>query len=141
MAIDAYLRDPAGYRYDPVWLRELESVSHREYFTGFYFDSPHEQANTVTAPGYIREKAYLAAAVTDSDAEGRVTFLQRNKLTGGMKMELLTPGRPGIPFVGTDLRDADGNPIESAPHPMMAFSMHVPVPVKAGDIIRAGGED
>ena len=140
MAIDAYLRDHAGYRYDPVWLRELESVSHREYFTVFYFDSPHEQATTVTAPGYIREKAYLAAAVTDSDAEGRVTFLQRNKLIADTPMELLTPGKPGIPFVGTDLRDAEGNPIESAPHPMMEFSMHVPVPVKAGDIIRAGGE-
>ena len=39
------------------------------------------------------------------------------------------------------VKGADGNPIDSAPHPMMEFSMHVPVPVKAGDIIRAGGED
>lgn len=141
MAIDAYLADPAGYTYDPVWKRELESVSHREYHTGFYFTPPHESANTVTAPGYIREKAYLATAETDSDADGRVTFIQRNKLVSGAPMELLTPGKAGIPFVGTDMRDADGAPIESAPHPLMRFSMVVPVPVKAGDIIRAGGEE
>ena len=141
MAIDAYLADPEEYTYDPLWMRELCSVSHREYFTGFYFTPPHESANTVTAPGYIREKAYLAAAVTDSDAEGRVTFVQRNKLTAGTPMELLTPGKVGIPFVGTDLLDAEGNPIDCAPHPMMTFSMYVPVPVKAGDIIRQGGED
>ncbi len=140
MAIDAYLADPEGYTYDPLWMRELTSVSHREYFTGFYFTPPHESANTVTAPGYIREKAYLAAAVTDSDGDGRVTFVQRNKLVAGTPMELLTPGKVGIPFTGTDLRDVDGNPIDCAPHPMMTFSMYVPVPVKAGDIIRQGGE-
>ncbi len=141
MAMDAYLADPAGYTYDPRWLRELESVSHREYYTGFYFTPPHENANTVTAPGYIREKAYLATAVTDSDEAGRVTFIQRNKLVSGTNMELLTPGKVGIPFVGTDLRDGEGNPIDAAPHPLMTFSMYVPVPVRAGDIIRAGGED
>ena len=141
MAMDAYLSDPAGYRYDPRWLRELESVSHREYYTGFYFTPPHENANTVTAPGYIREKAYLATAATDSDADGRVTFIQRNKLVSGTNMELLTPGKVGIPFTGTDLRDDMGNSIDAAPHPLMTFSMYVPVPVRAGDIIRAGGED
>jgi hypothetical protein len=39
------------------------------------------------------------------------------------------------------MRDENGEPIESAPHPLMRFSMYVPVPVKAGDIIRAGGEE
>ena len=141
MAMDAYKKDPAGYTYDPAWMRELCSVSHREYFTGFYFTPPHESANTVTAPGYIREKAYLAAAVTDSDVDGRVTFVQRNKLLADTPMELLTPGKVGIPFTGTDLRDAEGNPIDCAPHPMMTFSMYVPVPVRAGDIIRQGGEE
>ncbi len=141
MALDAYLADPDEYTYDPAWKRELESVSHREYHTGFYFTPPHERANTVTAPGYIREKAYLATAETDSDENGRVTFIQRNKLISGTPLELLTPGKVGIPFVGTEMRDEAGEPIESAPHPLMRFSMHVPVPVKAGDIVRAGEEE
>ncbi len=141
MAIDAYLADPEGYRPDASYIKELNSVSHREYHTGFYFDRPEETANTVTMPGYIREKAYLAVAITDSDEGGRATFIQRNKLTAGEKMERLTPGAVGAPFVGTDLQNEAGEPIECAPHPLMVFSMRVSVPVRAGDIIRQGTEE
>jgi putative protease len=34
MAMDAYAADGARYVYRSEWLRELESVSHREYCTG-----------------------------------------------------------------------------------------------------------
>ncbi len=141
MALDAWEKDPSGYSCDPAWMRELCSVSHREYHTGFYFGSPHEDANTVAQSGYIREKAYLATALTDSDENGRATFRQRNKTVSGAPMELLTPGKIGIPFTGCDMRDAEGNEIDSAPHPLMEFSMRTDVPVRAGDIIRAGGDD
>ena len=42
MAIDAYLQDPVGYRFDERLYREVESVSHRAYATGFFFDDPKE---------------------------------------------------------------------------------------------------
>lgn len=141
MAIDAYLQNPQAYRFDPLWTRELNSVSHREYHTGFYFTPPHESANTVHAPGYIREKAYLATALTDSDETGRAIFFQRNKTVASAPMELLTPGRAGIPLTAEDMRDADGNPIDAAPHPMMHFSMKTSIPVHAGDILRAGDDN
>lgn len=129
-----------GEKYDPAWLAELCSVSHRAYDTGFFFTPPHENANLVSEPGYIREKAYLAAALSDSDEHGRALFVQRNKLSAGDALELLTPGRCGIPFTGDEMRSEDGEPIPSAPHPMMRFTMRTSVPVRAGDIIRAGGE-
>ena len=138
MALDAYAR---GEAYDPAWLTELCSVSHRAYDTGFFFTPPHGNANLVTEPGYIREKAYLAAALTDSDGDGRALFVQRNKLSVGDRLELLTPGRCGIPFLGDEMQSEAGEPITSAPHPMMRFTMRASVPVHAGDIIRAGGED
>lgn len=141
MALDAYARDPAHYQADPAWLRELCSVSHRAYDTGFFFTPPHENANTVDTPGYIREKAYLAAALTDSDADGRAWFVQRNKFSEGDALELLTPGLPGIPFTAAELQNEAGEPVGSVPHPMMKFSMRASVPVRAGDIVRAGGED
>ena len=138
MAIDAYLADPATYTYNPLWMRELCSVSHREYHTGFYFTPPHESAKTVPAPGYIREKAYLAIAATDSDEDGYATFIQRNKVIADAPMELLTPGKVGIPFTASNMTNEDGETIESAPHPMMRFTMRTDVPVRAGDIVRAG---
>ena len=59
MAMNEYLKSPDKYQYNPLWLRELESVSHREYATGFYYDNPMDNPQIVTQGGYLREKAYL----------------------------------------------------------------------------------
>lgn len=136
MAIDAYLKDKENYKYDPLWLNELESVSHREYATGFYFGNPHDDANIVTMPGYLREKAYIATAISDSDENGRAMFIQRNKLTEGEKIEILSPGKVGVSDVALDMYNEQGKKVESAPHPSMIFSIKTENKVKVGDIIR-----
>lgn len=143
MALDSYRADPASYVTDPLWVRELDSVSHREYGTGFYFNSPHEDANTVTMHGYLREKAYLATAVEDSLTAGDdglydVKFIERNKLVAGEGVELISPGKVGRAFKADTLRNEKGEAIESAPHPGMIFRLKVPFPVKEGDILRGG---
>ena len=137
IAIDKYLKDPDNFTYDPLWLRELESVSHREYCTGFYFDQPSDNAQTVTRDGYLVEKAYLAYAVSYDETTGRATFKQKNKVVSGAKVELITPGTVGREIEAVDMRDENGEAIESAPHPFMLFSIKVPFPVHEGDIIRA----
>ena len=138
MAMDSYRKDPAGYRYDPLWGRELCSVSHRDYCTGYFLEAPDHNAQLTEKTGYIREKAYLAVA-TGYDAEtGRARFIQRNKVTAGMPVELLSPGRCGVPFVARDLCDEEGKTVDCAPHPFMKFSMSVPFPVHPGDILRGG---
>ncbi len=143
MALDAYRADPASYVTNPLWKRELESVSHREYDTGFFFTPPSESANTVTQLGYIREKAYLATALETVEKPGDdglydVTFIQRNKLVGDDPVEMISPGKVGQPFLALSLRNEAGEPIESAPHPGMIFKLKVPFPVKTGDILRQG---
>ena len=57
MAIDSYFS--GNYKYDPLWYRELESVSHRDYATGYYFSDSHLDANLSSTTGYIKDKAYL----------------------------------------------------------------------------------
>jgi len=136
MAIDRYLADPVSYAFDPVWLTELESVSHREYGTGYFFDALDGDAKTVTEPGYVREKAYVGVVQSYNEATGRATVIQRNKVTAGETVEIITPGRPGRAFTAEALQNAEGEAIESAPHPLMTFSLAVPFAVKAGDIIR-----
>ena len=149
MALDAYLADPVGYRFDPAWMRELESVSHREYDTGFWFDRPMDDAKLVTSPGYLREKAYFATALPLPEAlpEGLVAenadgklylFMQRNKLSTGDAAELISPRKTGKPFVAREMYGEDGSPIPSCPHPGMKFYLRVPFPVSEGDILRAG---
>lgn len=143
LAIDAYRRDPENYQLDPAWLNELYGVSHREYGTGFFFTPPHEDANVVRELGYIREKAYVATALEtvetpDEDGMYDVLFIQRNKVTRGETVELISPGKVGRAFPADTLRNEEGEEIESAPHPNMHFRLKVPFPVYEGDIIRLG---
>ncbi len=134
MALDLY--KSGDYFYNPKWMTELESVSHREYHTGYYFDNSRENANTCKNGGYMMEKAYLATVI-EYDKEKEIAFLeQKNKLTAGSFVEILTPGRVGERFLAEKLFDEDGNPIESAPHPQMKFYMTMPIEAKPGDIIR-----
>ena len=139
MAMNEYLKNPEEYRYNPLWLRELESVSHREYATGFYYDNPMDNPQIVTQGGYLREKAYLCVATGEKIGE-HYMFIQRNKLTEGEKVELITPGKCGVAFEALDLRNEKGEKIESAPHPSMKFMMKVPFEVNAGDIIRSSNK-
>lgn len=137
IAIDRYMNDPVGYRFDPALMAELESVSHREYCTGFYFGPPNVGANTVSSGGYLRDKAYLAAVVSYDDVTGRACFMQKNKVCEGDEAEVVCPGEVGKRFRIADLLGEDGEPIASTPHPGMIYTAKVPFPVRAGDILRS----
>ena len=136
MAIDAYFADPEHYCFDPAWLDELCSVSHRDYATGYWFDLPSETAQTCESMGYIREKAYIATALAYDAESGIATFIQRNKVSVGERVELISPGKIGRGFVAEEIFSEEGEPIESAPHPAMIFKVRVPFEVKEGDILR-----
>ena len=136
MAMDEYARDPEGFRTREEWEKELRSVSHRAYCTGYFFDDPRKAPQTVSEPGYIREKAYLAVAKGYDENTGRAFFVQRNKAYNGQKAELLTPGKCGRDVILSDMRDLSGEPIDSAPHPFMEYSIRTDIRVKEGDILR-----
>ena len=150
MAIDAYMSDPSSYSFDQRIMRELESVSHREYCTGFYLDDPMQNPQMSTINGYIREKAYFATALEPSELplpdtleheneSGRLyPFIQRNKLSVGDKAEIISPLEFGKPLTVSELYSESGDPIASAPHPSQKFFVRIPFEVKAGDIIRSG---
>ena len=136
MALDSWAT--GDYRYDSAWLDELCSVSHREYATGFYFTPPGLDPNLTATPGYIREKSYIATAIDDAAPGELCRFLQRNKVSVGDAAEIITPGKCGRPFAVDALWGEDGEPIESAPHPQMIFSLTAPFEIKKGDILRGG---
>ena len=135
MALDSYFS--GNYKYNPEWYRELESVSHRDYHTGYYFTDSHMDANLAPNNGYIKDKAYLAVAVGYDAESGLAKFTQRNKMSSGEPAELLTPGQIGRQLVIGELYDENMNPIESTPHPYMTFYMKVSTEVQVGDILRA----
>ncbi|MCQ2385664.1 MAG: U32 family peptidase [Clostridia bacterium] len=139
MAMDAY--EKGKYVYNPLWLSELESVSHREYATGYYFTDSKQYDNTATNNGYLKEKAYLATVLSYDKEKQLALCVQKNKQFAEDKLERLTPGKTGIPFVGQGLFDENGTPISSTPHPYMKFYLKTDTELAAGDIIRSGMRD
>ena len=145
--IDRYMRGPAGFVPDPAWMRELESVSRREYCTGFYFGSPHESdspdgrspsesAQICRDSRYAGEKSFLAAALYTESETGMAVFAQRNKVYAGQTAEIITPGKTGTIFTVPRMFDMEGKEIDSCPHPGMRFKMRLPFDVKQDDILR-----
>ena len=135
MALDSYFS--GKYEYDPKWMDELLSVSHREYATGYYFSDPRNNANLVSNNGYMKEKAFLSVAVDFDEEKGLVKMTQRNKMRLGDSVELLTPGKVGESVEFTEMYDENFVPIQDTKHPYMTFYVKADKKIRPGDIIRA----
>ena len=136
MAMDAAA---AGREPDPIWLDEVEKVSHRPYHTGFYY-GPRDDGQYHISSGYIR-KWDVTAFVTECDEEGNAILTQRNRFFKGDTLELVAPGIKPISFTVTAMRNKAGETIDSAPHPEMAVHIKLPCRVPAGAILRRAGPD
>ena len=140
-AIDSYYKDKNNYVFDPLLLRELDSVSHREYCTGYFFDSVRGNAQLSKGNKSVCEQSYLAYCDGYDENKGLGVFLMRNKFSEGDKVELLSPSKTGRPFVISEIYGEDGNRIPSAPHPYMKTYIRVPFVPKKGDILRSAFEE
>lgn len=134
--LNAYLSDKENYVFDKSSLYELESVSHREYGTGYFFDDCSQNAQISKDGGYLRDKAFLATVSEIDETKNIAILCQRNKSVDNQVCELVSPGKRSVCFTLEDMRDMKGEKIESAPHPQMLFTVKMTVPMKKGDIIR-----
>ena len=137
-AMDAYLADPAGYRYDPKWMELLEKVSHRKYYTGFYFGRGDSQIyDTAT---YVRDYD-IVASVVRVEADGRCFMHEKNRIYPNTVVEVLRREGDVFQTTLTDFQDEGGNPIDVANKAAMYFSCRSRDPLQAGDmLIQSTGE-
>ena len=135
-AIDAYCDNKKNYVFNPEWLEEVKKVSHRPYYTGFYFGNEKSQGQVYESSSYIREYDVVAMVDEDVKKQGFTLCSQRNKFSVGDELELLSPNSLSKTFTLTKLTDGNGNDIVDAPHPMMKLKMIVPFDTKKDDIIR-----
>lgn len=124
----------AGGKVPSVWINEVYKVSHRDYYTGFFFgDSGNGQ--------YYRDSRYIrdwefSALVESCEPDGFAVLSQRNKVSKGDTMELLTPDMEPVRFTMGDMEDMEGNPIDSTPHPLMLYRAKLPCPAAPNSILR-----
>jgi len=130
-ALDAALE---GRPLSKVWLDEVEKISHRKYCTGFYFGEPGQYYSKSDSIYFA--SADICAVVESCDGDGNALLTQRNKFSVGDSFELLTNDFEPLPFTVSDLRDKSGEPIASAPHPMMELRMRLPKPCAPLSLLR-----
>ena len=114
----------AGKPLSPVWVEELQKLSHRKYCTGFYFGEPGQyygQNDTL----YFAQ-ADVCAVVESCGADGSAALTQRNRFGVGDEVELLTSEGEPVRFTVGPMTDEAGEPIAEAIHPMMVFHLQLP---------------
>ena len=122
-AVDLCCKDPDNYKVDPRWKVILDKVVHRDYDTGFFFDSPADDAKIDPDKSY-NKPAFVVGVTEGSDSDtGLIRVTQKNKLYKGDTLNVLMPEGYVAPVVVSELYDGKMNPIDSCPHPEMTFYM------------------
>ena len=122
----------AGETPDPVWLDEVEHVSHRHYSTGFYYGQPGQYYDNSR---YIRDWQ-VVAVVESCDANGMATLSLRNKFRAGDTVEVVGPDCKPFSMVVPEMRDAEGFTLLAPRNPRMIFTMQLPRSVPAMSFVR-----
>ncbi|KYH35954.1 putative protease YhbU precursor [Clostridium tepidiprofundi DSM 19306] len=138
-ALDAYLEDPVNYKFQQKWMDYLMKPSHRKYFTGFYFNEDNKQV--LESSAYERQYDIVGTVVDYDETENRVTIEQRNKVWDSQEVEVLRPEGDNVIVTLNDMRNDNGEKIESAPAAQMIFTAVVDKKLEKNDIIIVKKED
>jgi putative protease len=130
MRLDAILEGRAADL--PALERELDSVSHRPYSSGFYFN----ELVDVPGDGGEYERGCMYIANVDSVENGRARITLKNKFTQGELLEVLSPGHTGRAFTAANITDLEGERYTSASVPTKVYEIDVPSGVSPGDMLR-----
>jgi putative protease len=140
-AIDAWYRNPDEYEANKgKWLEEVSKASHRDFTTGFYFNEASKGMQIYESSSYIRDYDFVGLVLHYDEECGVATVEQRNRMLVGDRVEITGPGRDYFVQTIEWMKDAEGNSIQSAPHPQQVIKMPVSKPVRPNDIIRKPSE-
>ena len=117
-----------------VWRDEVEKISHRHYYQGFFYGQP-EKGQFYDDARYIRDWDVVAYVVS-CDEEGNAILTQRGRIWKGDTLELLIPGQEPINVYVDEMRNADDEIVDYCPHPEMEIRMKLPVQAPEYAILR-----
>lgn len=135
-AIDDYLESPEKYRANLEWYKEeIGKCTYREFTTGFYFGKPTSETQIYDSNTYVKNYTYLGT-VEEVRADGCFRMEQKNKFTVGETVEVMKPDGRNLEVTVQAIYDAEGTPMESAPHPKQVLWVDLGVETEIYDIIR-----
>lgn len=135
-AIDDYLQSPDLYVAHMDWyLQEIAKCTYRQFTTGFFYGKPHEESQIYDSNTYEKEYTYLGI-VEDVTADGEALLTQRNKFYAGDTVEVMKPDGENVCAHVLQIRNEDGELMESAPHPKQKLFVKLDCLVAQYDLLR-----
>lgn len=138
-AIDSYFEDKENYRVKDEWLQDVDRVSHREYYTGFYFDDKNSQIHKTSS--YIRNYD-IAGIVVNYDKENKICEIeQRNKVFEGDIVEVLRPVGDNIRLKLINIRGEEGEKLDSTKVAQMHYFINTDIELSKNDMLVKAKEE
>ena len=135
-AIDDYFISREVYASNMPWyLEQIAQCTYRLFTTGFFFGKPDGEAQIYGESTYVKESTYLGMVEGEND-DGLYQIRQKNKFSVGEVIEAMKPDGENIPLTVRGIWDAEGNPMESAPHPKQVLYVDVGQKLAKYDILR-----
>jgi putative protease len=132
VVVNAYRRVLDGTMTVEEARRELDSVSHRPYTTGFYHgELPQDHSNA----GVYTQTHRFAGAVLACE-NGVATVEQRNRFVKGDTLEVVSPVLRNAVLLADDITDTDGAPVEIANKVKQILRIKTDLPLAPGDLLR-----
>ncbi len=140
IALDEYIEDPENYKYNPLWLEEVEKVSHRAFTTGFYLGKS-ENAQVYSSSSYVRTFDFVGM-VLDYNKETKIaTIEQRNRMFVGDEIEIFGPSKDFFTQKIEKMWNDKDEKIDVAPHAQQIIKMKVEKDIDKYYLIRKRKED
>ena len=134
-AIDDFFTDPALYEANKSWyMEEIRKGVNRQFTTGFFFGKPTHEDQIYDHNTY--EKAYTYLGTILGERDGFYELEQKNKFSVGEKVEIMKPNGDTLDVTVIEMKDAEGNAMESCPHPQQMIYVDFGVKLDAYDILR-----
>ncbi|MEE1164853.1 MAG: U32 family peptidase C-terminal domain-containing protein, partial [Lachnospiraceae bacterium] len=141
------------------WYRqEIRKCTYRDFTTGFYFGRPDTRSMVYTDNTYASDATFLGIVEKDPEAgrictaegcsspghtaeDGRplpdiVAFRQKNKFSVGETIEIMCPDGRDIAARVLGMWNAEGEAVQSAPHPGELIRLQLDAQAVPGDILR-----
>ena len=135
-AIDDFFESEEKYRANMEWYKEeIGKCTYRNFTTGFYYGRPDENTQIYDSNTYNSEYIYLGI-IYEQDKQGRVRIEQRNKFCVGDEIEIMKPDGRDVLTKVIGICDAEGNAMESAPHPKQKLWLTLSKEAECGDLLR-----
>lgn len=132
VVVNAYRRVLDGTMTVEDAQKELLTVSHRPYTTGFYHgELPQDHSNA----GVYTQTHRFAGTVLAYE-NGVATVMQRNRFVQGDALEVVSPTLTSAVLYANEITDEQGIPVEIANRVQQILRIKTDLPLAPGDLLR-----